>query len=136
MLLWILVGISLLVLEILSSTFFILFFGLAALSIAGILFFVFFAIHYQVIGFALLSFLYLVIFRKLFKFKKKKQNHDFCPELIGAVAFVSEHISPHEFGKVLIGDISWKATSLVEIQKGEKVTIISQNNLTLEVKPL
>ena len=136
MLLWILIGVSLLVLEILSSTFFILFFGLAALSIAGLLFFTLFAFHYQLIGFALLSFLYLVVFRKFFKFKKKKQSHDLFPELIGASALVSEDIFPCEFGKVLVGDTFWRATSLVEIQKGKKVTVIAQNNLTLEVKPL
>lgn len=136
MLLWILIGITLLVLEILSSTFFIVFFGLSALSIAGLLFFTFFAFHYQVIGFALLSFLYLVVFRKLFKSKRKKAHSDFPHELIGSIALVHEEILPNQFGKVLIGDTFWKATSLVEIQKGEKVKIIAQNNLTLEVKPL
>lgn len=136
MLLWILIGVSLLVLEILSSTFFILFFGLAALSIAGLLFFTFFAMHYQVLGFALLSFLYLVIFRKLLKLKKKKTQYDLSLQLIGEIALASEEISPQKIGKVLIGDTLWSATSSVVIKKGEKVTIVAQNNLTVEVKPL
>jgi membrane protein implicated in regulation of membrane protease activity len=136
MLLWILIGVVLLVLEILSSTFFILFFGLGALSIAGLLFFTPFALHYQVAGFAFLSFLYLVLFRKLLKFKKQKNSYEVSHDLIGEMATVYEDIAPYQEGKVLVGDTFWKATSLAQIHKGTKVKIIGQNNLTLEVKPL
>lgn len=134
MLAWLLVGITLLILEILSASFFIIFFGLGALTLAALLYFFFFPLHYQLLGFAVFAFLYFVIFRKLLKKKKKKT--DLQEELIGRIAYVQESIEPYQCGKVLVGDTSWSATASIQIQKGSHVKILAHNNLTLEVTPL
>ncbi len=137
MYLWICIGVILLILEILTSTFFVLFFGLAALSTALLLCFIIIPLHVQVLIFACISLLYVAFLRKALNHKKRQpslpQNDE---EFLGKLALVYESISRNSPGKVLIGDTLWKATSSQEIPKGGKVKIISQNNLTVEVKIL
>jgi membrane protein implicated in regulation of membrane protease activity len=137
MYLWICVGVVLLIIEILTSTFFILFFALAALSIALLLYFILIPLHIQVLIFACISVLYVAFLRKALKYKKKQPPlFVMDEEFLGKRALVHKSISLNLPGKVLIGDTLWKATSHQEIPKGQKVKIISQNNLTLEVELL
>jgi membrane protein implicated in regulation of membrane protease activity len=137
MYLWICIGVVLLILEILTSTFFILFFGLAALSIALLLCFIIIPLHVQVLIFACISLLYVAFLRKALKHKKQRTSLlQIDEEFLGKPAFVHESILPNFPGKVLIGDTLWKATSSQQIPKGGKVKIISQNNLTVEVEIL
>jgi len=135
MYLWICIGVILLILELLTSTFFILFFGLAALNVAMILYFIMVPLHVQVLIFACISLLYVAFLRKVLKHKKKQTSSlQLNEEFLGKPALVHESISPNFPGKVLVGDTLWTATSTQEISKGKKVKIISQNNLTVEVE--
>jgi len=134
MLTWILLGIALLVIEVLSVSFFMVFFGLGALTIAAILYFFVFPLPYQILGFSLLSCVYLACFRKLLKKRRKPFLID--SELIGAIALVKEDILPNAPGKILVGDTLWQATADRAILQGEKVKVLAHNNLTLEVKSL
>lgn len=134
MLAWILIGIALLMIELLSTSFFIVFFGAGALTVAALMHFFVLTTPYQILGFALLSLTYFALFRKVLK--KRKKTSSFESELIGAIAITEEDLVPHIPGKILVGDTCWKAISGVAIQKGSQVKVLAHNNLTLEVTPL
>lgn len=137
MLLWILLGIVFLIAEILTTSFFIVFFGLAALSIALISSFFFITLPTQVIVFASLAFLYILVFRKLFRKKRSQPITDFSDtSLIGEIGLIQEDIPLSGYGKVVVRDICWKAVSNTALTRGTKVKIIQQHNLTLEVRGL
>jgi inner membrane protein len=134
MIMWMFIGIALLVIELLSTTFFILFFGLAALTTAGIAYIWTIPLHDEILWFTICAFLYFICFRKLLK--KKKKTPDTQDELIGQLARAYEDIMPHQLGKVMVGDTCWTATSTLPVQKGSQVKILAHHNLTLEVTPL
>lgn len=137
MLIWIFLGVILLILELLSLSFFIAFFGIGALCVALCLFFVALPLYSQVLLFGFTSLLLLLLFKKIFKPKKNFiSSPSETSDIIDAVAIVHADISPHALGKVYVGDTLWNATSSVTIHKGSEVKIISQKNLILEVRPL
>lgn len=134
MLMWMFIGIALLIIELLSATFFILFFGLAALTTAGIAYVWALPLHDEILWFTILAFVYFICFRKLLK--KKKKPLDTQDELVGQLALAHEDIMPNQLGKVMVGDTCWTATSALPVRKGTSVKILAHHNLTLEVTPL
>lgn len=134
MLFWLLIGIVLIFIEILSMSFFIVFFGFGALSVAISLLFHTLSWPQQIILFTLLSLLYFVVGKNLFKGRGKESDLD--KDLIGQTVLVEKEIHPNEPGKVLLRDTLWQASSKVHLQKGQRARIISISNITLEVLPL
>lgn len=89
----------------------------------------------QIVLFVLLSAVSLVLFRKLYfrKFKKTEDTVDADNRLIGRTAIAAEPISP-ENGKVLVGDVYWRAVSdKDDIESGAFVEIKSVEGTTLVV---
>ncbi|MCH9630420.1 MAG: hypothetical protein S4CHLAM37_04190 [Chlamydiia bacterium] len=137
MLLWILIGVIFLIAEILTTSFFIVFFGLAAFTIAAICSIWLLQLPMQIGGFAVLALLYLLVFRRLFKKRKVKAVTDFSDtSLIGEIGLIQEDVPSSGYGKVLVRDTYWRAVSNQNLGKGTKVKIINQQNLTLEVQVL
>ena len=56
-------------------------------------------------------------------------------EMIGRPAQVIEEITPGKFGRILVGDAEWSASSDVAIAAGSSVTVVGRENLTLKVLP-
>ena len=132
--LWICIGALLLIIEMLSATFFMLFFSLAAFSTALILYCITLPLHFQILAFSLLTALYFLFLRKVFRRKKVAVQID--NDLLHRKAIVHEAITPSRPGKVLIGDTLWVATSSQTLIQGQSVKILSLNNLTVEVQAL
>ncbi|PCI95965.1 hypothetical protein COB11_00775 [Candidatus Aerophobetes bacterium] len=137
MLLWIFIGVIFLIAEILTTSFFIVFFGLAAFTIAAVSSIWFIQLPIQIGGFAVLALLYVLVFRKFFRKKKHKPITDFSDtSLIGETGLIQEDVPSSGYGKVLVRDTYWRAVSNQNLGKGTKVKIINQQNLTLEVRVL
>lgn len=134
MLFWLFIGIALLLLELLTLSFFLIFFGVAALTVAVFLFLFSIALPWQIFLFSSLSLVYFIIGKRFLKKKGKSSKEEDL--LIGAIGTVIEPIDPKDIGKVLVGDTTWNAISPSPLQKGDKVRIVALNGLTLEVFPL
>lgn len=137
MLFWVFSGIALLILEILFSTFYIIFFALAAFVVALITLCISIGLPLQIGLFASCSLVFVFLLRKLIKKKIIKASSDTNDNyLIGEIGVLVEDVAPNSTGKVMIRDTAWKATCSETIAKGTKVKVLNQQNLTLEVWPL
>jgi membrane protein implicated in regulation of membrane protease activity len=134
MLFWIFIGIALLFVELLTLSFFIIFFGIAALSVALVLSLFALTLPWQIFVFSILSLVFFVLGKKVLPKKGKGLKEDDL--LIGSIGIVQEPIKAKDSGKVLVGDTLWSATSSISLQKGDKVRIVAVLGLTLEVFPL
>lgn len=88
-------------------------------------------IYIQIILFIILSAIFLVISKKVYK-KQTKSVDDDNLKLIGKTAVTTEKVTPDN-GKVLVGDIYWRAVSDTPIEENEAVIIIDIKGTTLVV---
>lgn len=88
-------------------------------------------IYIQIILFIILSAIFLVISKKVYK-KQTKAVDDDNLKLIGKTAVTTEKVTPDN-GKVLVGDIYWRAVSDTPIGENEAVIIIDIKGTTLIV---
>lgn len=88
-------------------------------------------IYIQIILFIILSAIFLVISKKVYK-KQTKSVDDDNLKLIGKTAVTTEKVTPDN-GKVLVGDIYWRAVSDTPIEENEAVIIIDIKGTTLSV---
>ncbi len=141
---WFLVGLVLLLAELVTPGFVVIFFGIGAWVTA-----LFVALDVtptfdaQLITFMAASVVSLLFFRKKGKelFEGRKSGgygaDDSIDSIVGEKAVVVEPISPRASGgKVEYNGSHWEADADVAIAKGATVTIVERRNLTLIVKPL
>lgn len=134
---WLVFGLVLMLMEIITPGFVIFFFGLSAMTVALILWlFPSLSLSWALLLFSLFSILYLLLLRRFFKcaFRGDREvavtsEH----ELVGKIGVVLEEIHPPCPGRVTIGETSWQATATVPLQKGMMVRVIGQENLTVQV---
>ena len=138
--LWLYFGAFLMLMELLAPGFVVFFFGLSA-STVGLCRFIFggaFTLTWQLAAFSAFSILYLVVLRrwlkKLFTGGRVETKTDFDNEYVGRVGRVTEEIKPPLAGRVMIGDAEWTASAEVPIAPGATIEVVSQNNLTMNVK--
>jgi membrane protein implicated in regulation of membrane protease activity len=133
---WIILGVGLLILEILSTSFYALFFGLGAL-ITGLIVYLggFDDSFTQVAFFALSSMLSLFFFRNRFLAKFFKKGQEF-KEIVDEYAKVSIKIAKNEEGKVFYRGTDWIAYTEngEEIPKETKVKIKKMDGIKLIVE--
>lgn len=133
---WLIVAGIFLLVEIETTALVSLWFVLGAVVSAGIAVF-FDNIILQLAIFFVSSFLFLMIFRYLYKGKLKandNENIDYTP--VGKVAIVCQEINNFD-GKVKVDDVYWKAICKNgEIYVGEKVKISSISGTTLIVEKI
>lgn len=132
--LWIFIGLVLLALEIFTTTFFLLFFGIAALVVAFLVFLFPLSMPVQIGIFSALSLLFFLFGKKVIK--KKSSGLPDQDDLIGKNGIALESIDKAGSLRVVVGDTHWQAFSKSPIKKGSYVKIVSISNLTLEVEPL
>jgi membrane protein implicated in regulation of membrane protease activity len=132
---WILIGVILLALEIFTTSFFLIFFGIAALVIALILFFVPLSVPFQITLFTALSILFFILGKKIIKKKRPHDDH-LKDDIIDKVGEALQDCKEDSYLRVLVGDTIWNAKTQGPVKKGQKIQVIGIENLTLEVKPL
>ena len=111
--------------------------GLGAIA-AAILNYLQFSITLQIIAFILITVIFILISRPLYK-KLNKNTVDKkanTERLIGLKAKVTEDIDSHKIGNINVNGEVWKAISDEKISKGETVEITEIEGVKLKVKKL
>ena len=139
---WCILGIVMLLAEFANPGFVIMFFGIGALLVAVVLFFVNLSLNLQIILFLVFSLLSLILLRKWIKsvFKGVDSAKNRMPAnidtFVGQRAVTDGDIVPGSVGKVEFHGTVWNAVSNEKIPSGTTVIIEKQDNLTFEVKPI
>jgi membrane protein implicated in regulation of membrane protease activity len=137
--LWIAGGLALIVAELVTpSGFFIIFFGLGALTVgllAGIQAVA--SVWVQWLLFSILSVVYLVVFRGRLQAKVQIPPPPNVDSLVGVLAIVQERLLPGVVGKVEVRGSMWSArnTSNVTLDAGQRARVAAVDGLTLTVVP-
>lgn len=137
---WLLVGLGLMFLELMLPALIVIFFGLAALLVGGLCFFIDLSINQQLGIFIIASIVLLIVLRGLLR--KVFRGHSSTAagaegdlsEFIGERAVVTQAITPKRPGKVEFHGSHWAATADGPIEEGAIVEIIGRDNITLRVK--
>ena len=136
--LWLAVGVVFLIIELLTTALVSIWFVPAAI-ITCLLSFVVKSFLLQTAIFVVLSAVFMVICRKIYNkyIKKPVDDVDQNEKLLGKTATIAEDTNG-VYGRVLVGDIYWKAVSEdgENIPKGETVIIKGINGTTLVINKL
>ena len=139
-LIWVIISIVCLILELSSGDFFLLCFAIGA-AVAAIIAGCGASITWQIIIFAVVSALSLLLLRpKLIK-KLHKPNRvrlSNAEAMVGQEGRVSERIDEGGFGRVAIDGDDWKARSEDDsaIEKGVRVCVVKMHSIIAIVKPV
>ncbi len=135
---WLAVAVFFLVVELLTTTLVSIWFVPAAI-ITCLLTFVIDSVVWQIAIFVVLSAIFMVVARKIYKkhIKKPVDDVDQNEKLLGKAALVTEDTNAIS-GRILVGDVYWRAVSENgnTIPKGETVVIKSVNGTTLVINKL
>jgi inner membrane protein len=136
---WLALGLALVVAELATpSGFFIIFFGVAALTV-GVLAGLNMAgtSWVQWLLFSVLSIAYVLVFRGRLQTKVQIPPPHDVDSLIGGLAIVQERLLPGVVGRVELRGSMWSArnTSQVTLDAGQRARVASVDGLTLTVIP-
>ena len=138
---WLYFGIFLVISEFLLPGLVSVFVGLGALTVAALL-------HYgyihglpaQLITWFVSSTIYIFSLRLLvirfYPSDREIQEIDEDKMMIGQIATVTKEISQDASGSIAYADSTWVAVCDQPIALGEKVQIVSRDNITITVKPV
>lgn len=137
---WLILGVILLAFEVLGSAGFLLGLALAALLQALLLVIVpemNWKIQLLVYAFTavLLSVLYWKVFRPFNTRSDEPLLNDRAGQLVGRQLVLNESIV-NGLGRIQIGDTLWKVNAEGDIAAGTKVTVVSNQGMTLFVQPV
>jgi membrane protein implicated in regulation of membrane protease activity len=137
---WLAGGLALLAIELVTpSGFFVMFFGLAALTVGGLAWIgVVEAAWLQWLLFTALSVTYLLGFRgKLRERVERTRGSGQVDSLLGEVGRLSEPLVPGANGRVELRGSSWQARndSQVPLAAGQRCRVVRVDGLTLGVVP-
>jgi membrane protein implicated in regulation of membrane protease activity len=137
-LIWLYAGLGLILFEIMTPGFVTLFFGLAALTVALVVWLApGISQSWQWLGFSVLSVLYIVLLRKSLKnvFSGSREVSEGVDDgFTGRMAVVTEAVAPNRPGRVELGSTTWWAESAQELPVGAAVKVLGKKNLTLSVE--
>ncbi len=137
---WFAVGLVMFVIEMAGPGLVFLFFGIGAWVVVLLNLFLVISINAQIVIFLVTSAMALVFLRKSLKkvfYGHKAGEQDLGEDLdgfIGHKVTVKEKILLGSGGKVELNGTLWEAEAEEEIDVGEKVKIVSKDNLTLKVE--
>ena len=139
-LLWVIISIVCLILELSSGDFFILCFAIGA-AVAAILAGCGLSLTWQIILFAVVSALSLLLVRpalikKLHKPHRERLSN--AEAIIGREGRVSEPIEAGGYGRVAIDGDDWKAVGVegMAIAQGSRVRVVKMDSIILTVEPV
>ena len=137
---WLIIGILLMLMEVLTPGFVIFFFGLAAATVSIFVWLLpEFSIYWQLVAFSVLSVIYVLVLRRYVQSVFMGDGGDVTEmrdDMVGRIGRVTELVRPEAPGRVLVGDAEWSASSSMRIEKGMEVKVLSRSNLTVEVAPV
>lgn len=134
--LWMIAGLVLLIIELITTTFFLMWIGLGALVTA--LASIWVEPHWaQWVIFSLVSLILLIVSRPLVRsIHGRVEVPSNVDQVVGQTAIVLEAIDPQaNTGRVRIGSDEWRARSDDRIAQGEQVLVESVSGATLRVTP-
>ena len=135
--LWILLGLTLLALELLApSGFYLLFFGLAALCLGALVGLgLTQAVWLQWVLFSALSIVSLLFFRGplLARIKSRERAQYLVDSMVGEIAIALDDLSPGGTGKAELHGTAWTARNSGEtvLTKGQRSRVVRIDGLTL-----
>jgi hypothetical protein len=138
---WILSGIALVILEVMTPALVSIFFGLAAI-IVGVMVAIWptapEALQFILFGILSVIFLFLLrrVFSRAFTGRRSKVSDGLADEYVGLRVKVISAIRHNEEGKVELYGAPWRAIADEQIETGTMVEIVSRENLTLKVRRL
>lgn len=139
-LIWVIISIVCLILELSSGDFFILCFAIGA-AVAAIIAACGLSLTWQIILFAVISILSLLLVRpalikKLHKPHRERLSN--AEAMIGQEGRVSETIEAGGYGRVAIDGDDWKALSAdgSAIEKNTRVRVVKMDSIILTVEPI
>jgi len=132
---WLIVGGILLIAELLTFTFYLLWLGVGAIVAAIVALFVPEAYLIQALTGGITA-LVLTIYTKPLtrRFRNSKGYRDVREVIIGKAGIVLEAVSPENPGIVKIGSETWSAVSQETLPKNERVRVVGQRTTVLEVQ--
>lgn len=132
---WLIVAGILLVLEMMTMTFYLLWLFIGSLVAAVVALVAPEAYFWQVVAGCLVA-LVLTVFTKPLsrKFRTAKGFKDIGTELVGKQGIVVEPIEPGQYGIVKVGGDSWSAKANVPIGRDEKVRVLKRSSTIIEVE--
>lgn len=135
---WLAAGLVLLVIELATpSGFFVMFFGLGALTV-GILDQFGFAgpAWMEWLLFTVISLVYLLVFRGRLQ-RRLSPGADTVDRLVGEIAFPKERIAPGAVGRVELRGTLWNARneSASPAEPGQRSRVIGVDGLQVSIKP-
>lgn len=134
---WLIFGIGLFIVEVMTPGLVSLFFGLSALTVALLTWLAPLSQGVQWMVFSLFSVIYILLLRKALKkvFEGKKEVSDSMDDsFTGHLAFVVVAVAPNNPGRVAFNGCDWTAVADTDIPVGRSVRILGKNNLTLKVE--
>ncbi|MBH5319170.1 NfeD family protein [Paenibacillus sp. GSMTC-2017] len=133
-LLWLIAAGALIVIEMLTLTFYLLWLGIGALAAAVVDLIVPDALLLQVIVFCVVAVL-LTIFTKPLtrRIQASRGFKDTIDDLIGMSGTVVEEVSEDAPGIVKVGNETWSASADETINKGETIVVVSRGSAILHV---
>lgn len=132
---WLIVAGILIVVEMLTLTFYLLWLGIGAV-VAAIIDFIFpDALLLEVVVGCIVA-LILTIFTKTLtrRVHSSRGFKDAVDEMVGKPGVVLEHVSMDAPGIVKIGSETWSALSNEPLDKGESIVVVSRGNAVLQVE--
>ena len=136
---WLIAGIALMLMELMTPGFVVFFFGLAAATVSLCMWvFSGFGAYWQLAAFSVFSIFYLVVLRRYVKsvFMGDVESNAVADDLVGRVGKVTELIRPEVPGRVQVRDAEWTAVANVRIEPGDEVKVTAHDNLTVTVEKL
>lgn len=132
---WLITGLILIILEVTTLTFILLWIGIGAM-VAGISAFIIPSIGMQLLVFSITSLLLLIYTRPLTRrWRNKTPNiQSGVYALIGKEGIVVDEITELSSGTVKVGGEIWTATGDTTLQVGDVIEIIGVEGVTLQVK--
>ncbi|OMF19276.1 hypothetical protein BK133_29985 [Paenibacillus sp. FSL H8-0548] len=134
-LIWLIIAGILIVVEMLTLTFYLLWLGIGAVAAAIIDFIFPDALVLEVIVGCVVA-LILTVFTKTLtrRVRSSRGFKDAVDELVGKSGIVLEDVSIDAPGIVKIGNETWSALSNEPIHKGESIVVVSRGSAVLQVK--
>lgn len=132
---WLVIGVILFIIEMLSLTFYLLWVGIGAVAAALIALVVPDMFFVQVIVGCIVALVLTFFTKPLTKFMRKSEGFtDVIDELVGKEGIVIEEIDIGKNGIVKVGNETWSASSDRPLRKDEMVIIVHRGTTVLEVQ--
>ncbi|MCB0377831.1 MAG: NfeD family protein [Bdellovibrionales bacterium] len=138
---WLILGVILIVLEFIVPGAIVVFLGVAAMAVGGLLYFGIITTWFHAFIAWFIGSLFLMLFlRQLFvayfEGDSSVENVDEDVDMQGSVVEVTEEVLPYKEGRVRFRETTWSARSDEELSVGSKARVLKRDGNTLIVQSL